>query len=85
MSDFPFGRGHLAGNETSPDKIIELVLLIRQERLDIGGCQVHVRRTDCLVRLLGRFLGGEDLGFFGQVGRTEPRVDMLADFCDRLF
>ena len=51
------GGGHLTGQETAPDQLVEAELLGGQVLLDVLGHQVHVGGPDGLVGVLGVALG----------------------------
>ena len=72
----PLGWGHLAGDETTPDHIIELELLVGEERSDIGRCKVRIGGPDGLVGLLGALLGGVKIGLFGQIVVADVTFDV---------
>ena len=51
------GRSHLAGQETAPNELVELILLAGQILLNLVGHQVHVGGTNGLVGVLSASLG----------------------------
>lgn len=66
---------HLAGYEAAPDDVVELELLICKKRPNISRRKVDVGRADGFMCLLGGFLRGVNIGFFGQVLGADMPVD----------
>ena len=71
------GSGHLAGQKTAPDQLIQAVLLAGQILLDGFGGQIDVGGTDSLVGVLRARLGLEHPGLFGIIIGAVAAVDEL--------
>src|SRR4029078_9796348 len=77
-------RRHLRRDETVPDQLVEVVLIVGELRAHLVGVVLHRGRADRFVRVLSIRLRLEEIGLFRHVLVAERAGDELAHFGERL-
>ena len=80
VGDVVEGGGHLAGDETFPDKLVEPEKVVGEELLEAFGCALDGGGSNGLVCFLGPLAGFEEVGFLRQEGISEAAADVGSDF-----